>query len=153
MSLSDSNFAIIAVLSAVVIAILYNYVFSRFCPCRRPDSSSRDWPLVDLERGSWSNSVSTLIPSCKYSSDAQSGIKERTCSVCLCEFRDGEDVRILPLCSHPFHVSCIDMWLYSHPDCPVCRTNTDIAVLISRQMETESSEASRSMVSSSGSGV
>ncbi|CAM0942918.1 unnamed protein product [Alopecurus aequalis] len=43
------------------------------------------------------------------------------CAVCLCEF-DGDDrLRLLPKCSHSFHVECIDTWLLSHSTCPLCR--------------------------------
>ncbi|KAI5076965.1 hypothetical protein GOP47_0009030 [Adiantum capillus-veneris] len=45
----------------------------------------------------------------------------RECSICLSEFVDGEDVKLLPVCSHCFHVKCIDMWLFSHTTCPICR--------------------------------
>ncbi|XP_020110111.1 RING-H2 finger protein ATL5-like [Ananas comosus] len=44
------------------------------------------------------------------------------CSVCLGEFRDGELVRLLPKCAHPFHLSCIDTWLRAHVSCPLCRS-------------------------------
>ncbi|XP_031119824.1 RING-H2 finger protein ATL54-like [Ipomoea triloba] len=43
------------------------------------------------------------------------------CSVCLNEFRDGENLRLLPKCSHAFHVACIDTWLRAHTNCPLCR--------------------------------
>ncbi|VFQ88072.1 unnamed protein product [Cuscuta campestris] len=43
------------------------------------------------------------------------------CSVCLTEFQEGEILRLLPKCSHAFHVSCIDTWLRSHKNCPMCR--------------------------------
>lgn len=46
------------------------------------------------------------------------------CAVCLSEFEDDQELRTLPRCNHSFHVDCIDMWLYSHPSCPTCRTNT-----------------------------
>lgn len=44
------------------------------------------------------------------------------CVVCLSVFEEGEDVRKLPRCQHSFHAPCIDMWLYSHSDCPLCRS-------------------------------
>uniref|UniRef100_A0A6N2L204 RING-type E3 ubiquitin transferase n=1 Tax=Salix viminalis TaxID=40686 RepID=A0A6N2L204_SALVM len=51
------------------------------------------------------------------------------CSVCLNEFRDDETLRLLPKCSHAFHIPCIDTWLGSHTNCPLCRapivTNTE----------------------------
>ncbi|KAF3320719.1 E3 ubiquitin-protein ligase ATL6-like protein [Carex littledalei] len=43
------------------------------------------------------------------------------CAVCLCEFEDDENIRLLPKCSHVFHTDCIDEWLSSHVTCPVCR--------------------------------
>ena len=46
-----------------------------------------------------------------------------TCAVCLGEFEEGEELRTLPECLHSFHVSCIDVWLISHPNCPICRAN------------------------------
>lgn len=43
------------------------------------------------------------------------------CSVCLAEFQEDEDLRLLPKCSHAFHIPCIDTWLRSHKNCPLCR--------------------------------
>eukprot|EP00252_Welwitschia_mirabilis_P024122 TRINITY_DN7034_c0_g1_i1.p1 TRINITY_DN7034_c0_g1~~TRINITY_DN7034_c0_g1_i1.p1 ORF type:complete len:490 (+),score=-23.63 TRINITY_DN7034_c0_g1_i1:251-1720(+) len=45
------------------------------------------------------------------------------CAVCLNDFEDEEQLRLLPKCGHAFHPECIDMWLFSHTTCPVCRTN------------------------------
>ncbi|CAM8993793.1 unnamed protein product [Rhodiola kirilowii] len=44
------------------------------------------------------------------------------CAVCLAEVVEGEKARMLPNCSHGFHVGCIDMWLQSHSTCPLCRS-------------------------------
>ncbi|XP_045824576.1 RING-H2 finger protein ATL54-like [Trifolium pratense] len=43
------------------------------------------------------------------------------CSVCLGEFQEEESLKLLPKCSHAFHVPCIDTWLRSHKNCPLCR--------------------------------
>ncbi|KAJ0040622.1 hypothetical protein Pint_27630 [Pistacia integerrima] len=43
------------------------------------------------------------------------------CSVCLTEFQEDESLRLLPKCSHAFHMPCIDTWLRSHKNCPLCR--------------------------------
>ncbi|KVI09797.1 RING-H2 finger protein ATL52-like [Cynara cardunculus var. scolymus] len=76
------------------------------------------------------NSVVLLIPSHKHQkgsrlrvSGRERGDDDAMCSICLCEFEEGEELRTLPECSHSFHVPCIDMWLYSHSTCPVCRAN------------------------------
>lgn len=49
------------------------------------------------------------------------GEDSEECVVCLSVFEEGEDVRELVRCQHSFHAPCIDMWLYSHFDCPLCR--------------------------------
>ncbi|CAA0818296.1 RING-H2 finger protein ATL46 [Striga hermonthica] len=43
------------------------------------------------------------------------------CAVCLCEFTEHDRLRLLPSCSHAFHVECIDTWLLSSSSCPLCR--------------------------------
>ncbi|KAK9062219.1 hypothetical protein SSX86_019405 [Deinandra increscens subsp. villosa] len=48
-------------------------------------------------------------------------IEGTDCSVCLSEFEEDERLRLLPKCSHAFHVPCIDTWLRSHKNCPLCR--------------------------------
>lgn len=49
------------------------------------------------------------------------------CSVCLSEFQEDETLRLLPKCSHAFHIPCIDTWLRSHTNCPMCRAPIVIA--------------------------
>lgn len=44
------------------------------------------------------------------------------CSVCLNEFQEEEKLRVIPNCSHLFHIDCIDIWLQNNANCPLCRT-------------------------------
>ncbi|KAL0726068.1 hypothetical protein Bca4012_022161 [Brassica carinata] len=55
------------------------------------------------------------------SSSAGDGGSSTECAICLTEFSDGEEIRILPLCKHAFHLACIDKWLASRSSCPSCR--------------------------------
>ncbi|CAL9769342.1 unnamed protein product [Musa acuminata subsp. burmannicoides] len=43
------------------------------------------------------------------------------CAVCLCEFDGTDELRLLPVCGHAFHLACIDTWLLSNSTCPLCR--------------------------------
>ena len=45
---------------------------------------------------------------------------DRSCSICLSDFEKGQMVRSLP-CFHLFHRHCIDRWLESNKQCPVCQ--------------------------------
>ncbi|KAJ4844905.1 hypothetical protein Tsubulata_002636 [Turnera subulata] len=49
-------------------------------------------------------------------------MKQVDCAICLSEFGEGEQVRVLGRCNHAFHPHCVDKWLSSHPSCPTCRT-------------------------------
>lgn len=44
------------------------------------------------------------------------------CAVCLSEFAPEERLKMLPTCSHAFHIDCIDTWLHHNVSCPLCRT-------------------------------
>ncbi|XP_051122404.1 E3 ubiquitin-protein ligase Os04g0590900-like [Andrographis paniculata] len=60
------------------------------------------------------------ITVCKYQKG--DGLIEGTeCAVCLCEFQEDESLRLMPKCSHAFHLPCIDTWLKSQSNCPMCR--------------------------------
>nr|CAB3500282.1 unnamed protein product [Digitaria exilis] len=43
------------------------------------------------------------------------------CAICLAEFGEREEVRVMPQCGHGFHVACVDTWLRSNSSCPSCR--------------------------------
>ncbi|KAH9330247.1 hypothetical protein KI387_002355, partial [Taxus chinensis] len=44
------------------------------------------------------------------------------CSVCLEQFKDGDECLLMPTCRHCFHVACASAWLSKSPICPLCRT-------------------------------
>nr|AEJ07938.1 ring-H2 zinc finger protein [Zea diploperennis] len=66
-------------------------------------------------------SVLQSLPVTVYGGAGAGGKDALECAVCLSEVGDGEKVRMLPKCSHGFHVECIDMWFHSHDTCPLCR--------------------------------
>ena len=45
---------------------------------------------------------------------------KKQCSICLEEYRNGDEVVYLP-CLHIFHKDCIYTWLRNHDDCPICK--------------------------------
>ncbi|KAL3818645.1 hypothetical protein ACJIZ3_004550 [Penstemon smallii] len=58
------------------------------------------------------------------------GLKEPfDCAVCLCEFTDWDKLKLLPNCSHAFHIQCIETWLLSNSTCPLCRSLIDFETL------------------------
>ncbi|XP_057529063.1 E3 ubiquitin-protein ligase RING1-like [Amaranthus tricolor] len=87
------------------------------------DGSFVDHPIWHITTIGLQQSVIDSITAFKYKKlDGYFvGGDDSSCSVCLTEFEDGDDLRLLPKCSHAFHVSCIDTWLRSHKNCPLCR--------------------------------
>ncbi|GLJ38557.1 hypothetical protein SUGI_0786170 [Cryptomeria japonica] len=76
---------------------------------RRRSTMGLDWEIV--------NSLPVYV----YKSQM---FKEKLeCSICLSEFAENEVCKLLPNCNHSFHTECIDMWLFSHDSCPLCKTN------------------------------
>ncbi|KAF8730148.1 hypothetical protein HU200_017119 [Digitaria exilis] len=69
------------------------------------------------------------------------------CAVCLCEFSPDDELRLLPKCSHAFHLECIDTWLLSHSTCPLCRRSllAELSPTCSPVVMVLESESSRDM--------
>jgi hypothetical protein len=74
------------------------------------------------------------IPSHKYEKKKNDEDDCITCAVCLGDFEEGEDLRTMPSCMHSFHVPCIDMWLISHFNCPVCRADATPSPVVSHSL-------------------
>nr|TKW21738.1 hypothetical protein SEVIR_4G140900v2 [Setaria viridis] len=60
----------------------------------------------------------------------QHGEEAAACSVCLGAIEFGEMVWLLPVCLHLYHAECIDPWLRKHSTCPVCRSETNPAMVM-----------------------
>ncbi|XP_022740149.1 RING-H2 finger protein ATL52-like [Durio zibethinus] len=82
---------------------------------RGPHLDNPIWYAVGLQQ-----SVIDSITVFKYKKD-EGMIEGTECSVCLNEFQEDVSLRLLPKCSHAFHLPCIDTWLRSHKNCPLCR--------------------------------
>ncbi|MED6135300.1 hypothetical protein PIB30_045129 [Stylosanthes scabra] len=129
--------AIIGVLASAFLLVSYYTIISKYCGRRESSSEGHEEEATNVEilednhnpslHEPWHASTTGLdealiktITVCKYKKGE--GLVEVTdCSVCLSEFQDGESIRLLPKCSHAFHIPCIDTWLKSHSNCPLCR--------------------------------
>ncbi|KAK8945844.1 E3 ubiquitin-protein ligase [Platanthera guangdongensis] len=139
-SSSDTSFsplaiAIIGILATAFLLISYYTVVAKYCGSSFGRRGNTDHRSEGEQRRSNSHRQEGLqlpppdgleevlisqIAVCKYKRG--DGL-DTECSVCLAEFREGESLRILPKCSHGFHIQCIDTWLISHSNCPLCRAN------------------------------
>ena len=55
----------------------------------------------------------------KFDPNKESHKEFRSCRVCLEEYKEGEELGILP-CKHFFHYNCIQEWGKRKPNCPYC---------------------------------
>lgn len=125
-------YGLVIVGTAAIVLAIYNLIIIKWCAHRRGSPSNRDTRFVEIMRASnqpsFESSNRSLLSSFTYKKDVKKKSNkqeeeggEYECAVCLSAFEEGDEVRELPRCSHSFHAPCIDMWLYSHYDCPLCR--------------------------------
>ncbi|XP_065871014.1 RING-H2 finger protein ATL54-like [Euphorbia lathyris] len=130
------------VLGITVISLLCLTIYYKFYsgPCmrrRRRDPEQRrseireefldedhgpvlDHPIWYINTVGLQPSVINSISVCKFKK-GDGLVEGADCAVCLSEFEEDETLRLLPKCNHAFHIPCIDTWLRSHTNCPMCR--------------------------------
>ncbi|KAG6403069.1 hypothetical protein SASPL_135286 [Salvia splendens] len=139
---SDDGFPMLAVaalgITATAFLLLSYYIFVTKCcfrwhlidPLRRfPTRRARlnEDPPASYSPESWqSRGLNELlireIPTFQYSKQQGESSSISKCVVCLNEFQESDMLRLLPKCSHAFHLDCIDVWLLSNSNCPLCRS-------------------------------
>ncbi|KAK9145950.1 hypothetical protein Sjap_005853 [Stephania japonica] len=124
----DANLAMILIFlfCALICALALNAVI-RFLLRRSSGSSSNTANPTAEASEKPPNAASAAVaspPTMVYSAGMKLAGAAAECAICLCEFVDGEGVRVLPRCKHGFHVKCIEDWLNSaHFSCPTCRSS------------------------------
>ncbi|KAI9125266.1 hypothetical protein K1719_003882 [Acacia pycnantha] len=144
---TNVSVVLIALGSAAFVVTMYHLIAVCVCGHHLTDPNSDHPPNGDIQMSSSiidENFLAQLIPAHKYKKkiDGDGDGLEVTCAVCLGDFEEGEEVRTLPECLHFFHVPCIDTWLLSHPNCPVCRADaTPSPVVLSTVSEPVAGES------------
>ncbi|GAB4838013.1 hypothetical protein Ancab_027540 [Ancistrocladus abbreviatus] len=109
----------LAIVVTAMALLVYNLIIVKWCANSSRGNSDRIpvtlYPMMSRNIGA--------LPSFKYKKEAanEEGGIGNECAVCLSVFEQEEDIKQLPRCKHSFHAPCIDMWLFSHFDCPLCR--------------------------------
>lgn len=126
--------AVIGILASAFLLVSYYAIITKYCRRRRSRNPDLEVEALrtEISRDQWQVSSSagagldeTLINSItvfKYKKGDKL-VEGSECSVCLNEFEENENLRLMPKCCHAFHPSCIDVWLKSHSNCPLCRAN------------------------------
>jgi hypothetical protein len=70
---------------------------------------------VDVSDGATEKSI-TKLPIVKFKEGKSAN---DLCSICLCDYEEGEELRQLP-CNHDFHFHCVGDWLKLSLRCPLC---------------------------------
>lgn len=142
---SGANFspliiAVIGILGSAFLLVSYYTIISKYCKRRTSSDHQNSSNELEVNQNQVTHDQSnqqqqevalngldeSLIKSIavfKYKKGDGLIIEGTDCAVCLSEFEENESLRLLPKCSHAFHLPCIDTWLRSHSNCPLCRSN------------------------------
>lgn len=137
---SNNGFPILALavlgIMATAFLLVGYYIFvtkcclnwQQFDPLRRFSfirTQRSDEPLMIYSPSWQSRGLDELlireIPRFQYTKSDGEERSLHKCVVCLNEFQENDTLKVLPSCKHGFHLDCIDIWLQSNDNCPLCR--------------------------------
>ncbi|XP_050410951.1 uncharacterized protein LOC126825382 isoform X2 [Patella vulgata] len=81
--------------------------------------------LGDVQQKGICDGKINRLPVKQYKTSDKSSTDPEDCSICMCEYEEDENLRILP-CFHRFHARCVDKWLQNNASCPVCRVQVKL---------------------------
>ncbi|KAJ4777642.1 RING-H2 finger A3A [Rhynchospora pubera] len=135
--------AVIAVgfFATSLVLTIYYVMVVKFWLHGRPRRQSNYMPPIfftyDTEGGGVDPSVIKSIPVVAFKKgeegEKMKSLSIQECAVCLADFQEKESIKVLPGCSHAFHIDCIDTWLQFNANCPMCRsviTSSSLAQLL-----------------------
>jgi E3 ubiquitin-protein ligase RNF38/44 len=144
MAQSSSHYALtifaIVVLSILAIAFIFiNYLIlvTKCCLNWHPlrwfsilPPQQNEEPFIAFSPRIWNRgvdeSVIKEIPTFRFTKRGDNNDDHQTvkgCVVCLNSFQEQDMLKVLPNCSHHFHLDCINIWLQTNANCPLCRTS------------------------------
>ncbi|KAF5470596.1 hypothetical protein F2P56_011100 [Juglans regia] len=95
------------------------------------NEANPDDPSLQFHSHALESSILNSLPISQFEKSKEGEETQITtdCAVCLGEFEEGQWLKRLPICTHAFHVSCIDTWFQTHSNCPLCRSHVhDLAL-------------------------
>lgn len=137
-SISDFTYGIIFSVGVFFLILLITFACTRVnCTYNRPSQPvpNTSMPITQqnsvtiIEQGLDEATLSSY-PKLMYSEIKKGGSTTSCCSICLLDYKESDMLRLLPHCSHLFHLNCIDPWIKLHPTCPVCRDTPNTTTLI-----------------------
>lgn len=130
---------LVLLVSVLLVSYICCHTSRRHSPASNPDrTTSSDGGVIlpriifvtEEEDGELENdtvvgleqSVINSYPKFQFAKEAL-GPTNTICSICLCEYKKAEMLRMMPECRHLFHLLCLDTWLKLSGSCPVCRNS------------------------------
>ncbi|XP_022764472.1 RING-H2 finger protein ATL66-like [Durio zibethinus] len=113
----------IVVLFAILLIFTLIFVYARWvfsCYRDTPTPTSHARPPPPLQPRGLDPATINALP---ITMVTRGRALESECCICLGVFEDGQKVKVLPSCHHPYHSECVDRWLSAESSCPLCRVS------------------------------
>ncbi|KAE8055721.1 hypothetical protein FH972_012543 [Carpinus fangiana] len=111
------------IFASLIVIYILQVLYFRY---RRRQANHNREEEVEMQQASGAVDPNLLSEIIYHPGSSNIPFQQDTCTLCLCDYDDGDELTLLNSCGHVYHNGCIAEHFSKNTTCPVCRKSVSL---------------------------